>query len=158
MNLDNLNKWLTLVANIGVLAGIIFLAIEVGQNQSSLDETNAINRADTAFKATEYFNVTRSMLAQDEQLARIWIEGSAGNELTQVDQLRFLSLCETNLWTFQSLYLRYVSLGQNIEADGIIADIHETIQSPGIRKCWDDIKGTMIKNGNESFVKSVENK
>ena len=156
MNLDSLNKWLTLVANFGVIAGIIFLAIEVGQNQASLDETNAINRADTAFKATELFNVTRGMLAQDEQLARIWIDGSAGNELSAVDQLRFMSLCETNLWTFQSMYLRYISLGQIAEADGIISDIHENIRPPGMRQCWDRIKETMIKNGNENFVISVE--
>ena len=33
MNLDNLNKWLMLVANIGVLAGIFFLVLEIRQNK-----------------------------------------------------------------------------------------------------------------------------
>jgi len=32
MNLDNFNKWLTLAANIGVIVGIVFLAIEIQQN------------------------------------------------------------------------------------------------------------------------------
>lgn len=32
MNLDSLNKWLMLIANLGVIASIIFLAIEVQQN------------------------------------------------------------------------------------------------------------------------------
>jgi hypothetical protein len=32
MDLDRLNRWLNLLANIGVVAGIVFLAIEVGQN------------------------------------------------------------------------------------------------------------------------------
>ena len=32
MNLDNLNRWLTLAANVGVLAGIFFLAYELQQN------------------------------------------------------------------------------------------------------------------------------
>jgi hypothetical protein len=44
MNLDNLNKWLTLLANLGVMAGVIFLAIEVRQNQGMLEETNRLNR------------------------------------------------------------------------------------------------------------------
>ena len=35
MNLDSLNKWLMLAANIGVITGIIFLAIEVDQNNLS---------------------------------------------------------------------------------------------------------------------------
>lgn len=32
MNLDKLNNWLSLLANLGVVAGIIFLAIEIRQN------------------------------------------------------------------------------------------------------------------------------
>jgi len=32
MNADNLNRWLTLVANLAVVAGIIFLALELRQN------------------------------------------------------------------------------------------------------------------------------
>ncbi len=32
MNSDRLNHWLTLFANIGVLAGIVFLALEIRQN------------------------------------------------------------------------------------------------------------------------------
>ena len=36
MNIDSINKWLTLVANIGVLAGIIFLGLEIRQNSEAL--------------------------------------------------------------------------------------------------------------------------
>ncbi len=32
MNVDKINKWLTLVANFGVIAGIVFLAYEVRQS------------------------------------------------------------------------------------------------------------------------------
>lgn len=57
MNLDNLNKWLTLVANIGVLAGIAFLAIELQQSnkiaissqfheRSALGHENSISTRD----------------------------------------------------------------------------------------------------------------
>ena len=34
MNLDSLNKWLTLIANLGVFAGLVFLAIELNQNNT----------------------------------------------------------------------------------------------------------------------------
>lgn len=36
MNLDKLNKWLTLAANIGVIAGIVLLALEIKQNNELL--------------------------------------------------------------------------------------------------------------------------
>ena len=32
MDIEKLNRWLTLGANVGVLAGIIFLALEIQQN------------------------------------------------------------------------------------------------------------------------------
>ena len=35
MSLDNFNKWLTLAANIGVVAGIVFLALEINQSSKA---------------------------------------------------------------------------------------------------------------------------
>lgn len=32
MNADNVNKWLTLSANIGVVIGLVLLIVEIGQN------------------------------------------------------------------------------------------------------------------------------
>ncbi len=32
MNTEALNRWLTLTANVGVIAGIVFLAVEIRQN------------------------------------------------------------------------------------------------------------------------------
>lgn len=37
MNLDSVNKWLTLTANVGVLAGIVFLAVEINQNTRAVE-------------------------------------------------------------------------------------------------------------------------
>ena len=36
MNLDRLNRWLTLGANVGVLAGMVFLGFEIRQNSEAL--------------------------------------------------------------------------------------------------------------------------
>jgi len=35
MNFDQLNRWLTLVANVGVIAGIVILAIEINQSTTA---------------------------------------------------------------------------------------------------------------------------
>ena len=36
MDLDRLNRWLSLTANLGVIAGLIFLAVEIQQNTSMM--------------------------------------------------------------------------------------------------------------------------
>ena len=48
MNLDSLNKWLTLTANLGVIAGIIFLAIELRQNNDLMAGQDRFNRLSAA--------------------------------------------------------------------------------------------------------------
>ena len=42
--MDKLNQWLTLVANLAVLAGIIFLALEIQQNTSAINRQAGIER------------------------------------------------------------------------------------------------------------------
>ncbi|MDG2175783.1 MAG: hypothetical protein P8M72_06605 [Gammaproteobacteria bacterium] len=57
MNMDSVNKWLTLAANFGVLAGIVFLGIELQQNSLS---TQAQTRTELTVIAHEMiqFNLT----------------------------------------------------------------------------------------------------
>jgi ATP phosphoribosyltransferase regulatory subunit HisZ len=38
MNMEKLNHWLTLVANFGVIAGVVFLAYELRQNNELLEQ------------------------------------------------------------------------------------------------------------------------
>ena len=47
MDSDRLNKWLSLAANFGVLAGIIFLAVEIRQNSDLARMQFADDRIDT---------------------------------------------------------------------------------------------------------------
>lgn len=52
MNTDSVNKWLTLAANIGVLAGIIFLSIEIRQTNRIANTQFLAN--DLATRTTAY--------------------------------------------------------------------------------------------------------
>lgn len=53
MDAERANQWLTLVANIGVVAGIVFLAIEIRQNTESQDEFIRVARAN-AYQARAF--------------------------------------------------------------------------------------------------------
>ena len=48
MNTDNVNKWLTLSANIGVVIGLVLLIIEIGQNTEMMRAQINQSRTDTA--------------------------------------------------------------------------------------------------------------
>ena len=57
MNADNVNKWLTLSANIGVVLGLILLIVEIGQNTEMMRAQINQMRADSAMSQQHaYFN------------------------------------------------------------------------------------------------------
>jgi len=71
----DINKWLTLIANFGVIAGILFLVIEVRQNQESFNEANMISRLSASSATLEAYESFRTMLIQDKEIAQIWDRG-----------------------------------------------------------------------------------
>lgn len=67
MRLTNLNEWLSLAANLGVLAGILFLVVEVSQN------TRAINN-ESSWARVSVANDTYTMLVENEEIAELMIK------------------------------------------------------------------------------------
>lgn len=64
MNSDRLNRWLTLAANVGVLVGIVFLALEIRQNSDHL-----ALQLEFAVPTQKIFEINRDLM--DPSVARI---------------------------------------------------------------------------------------
>ena len=64
MNSDRLNRWLTLAANVGVLVGIVFLALEIRQNSDHL-----ALQLEFAVPTQKIFEINRDLL--DPAVAKI---------------------------------------------------------------------------------------
>ncbi len=69
--LDKVNSWLTLLANIGVLVGIVFLAMEIQQNTEMM-------RAQTRDSITEKQMMLSEWIGTSEYAAGLMYEGFAG--------------------------------------------------------------------------------
>ena len=75
--MDSVNKWLTLAANGGVIAGIVFLGIEMQQNNSLLEAQagynlfqNRISDMELAQSSHE-FALLMQKLSDNEELTRV---------------------------------------------------------------------------------------
>ncbi len=68
MSLDKVNRWLTLLANVGVLAGIVFLALEMRHN------SNAIN-AQTHDSIADGFITLNMATITDATVGIVWVAG-----------------------------------------------------------------------------------
>ena len=82
MNLDNSNKWLTLIANFGVLTGIIFLGWEIQQNSELMRIQISQSRAESSMTSL-------ALEFNSEYIPQIRVKVEAGEALTPVEDMRY---------------------------------------------------------------------
>ena len=145
------------LANIGVIAGIVFLAIEIRQNQALLDEGNRISQRTLEISSLNRFSEFRAQLAGDEQLAEIWIKGVADKELSEVESLRFTQHCRNFFWATGVMAKHFSEAGVT-DVDTWVSVISAQLSdSNRLRDCWDGLaQRNMRAFSSDAFVDAVE--
>jgi len=156
MNLDQLNRWLTLVANIGVIMGIVFLAIEINQNQTALEEQNMLTRLSARESNTEMLGEFRYLLLENPDLLQVWEKAQTDEPLTKLESQQFRTMCVERVWGQLAIYNRFVALGETQEAEGAARLVARGPSGSAERGCWDSNKGDILARGHDAFVNAVE--
>ena len=101
MKLENANQWLTFVANVSVVAGIVFLAIEISQNT----EATRLNTMQSM--ASEQADFNRSFL--EPEIARILnkITESGLDSLNGTERIQLRGFDNSFLYVQQNLFYQY---------------------------------------------------
>ena len=89
MDTEKINRWLTLLANIGVVAGIVFLAVEIRQNQAILEESNQYNFLEMRAISLESYNDFRALVVQDAELSAHLVRWSCRRRALRVGRDAF---------------------------------------------------------------------
>ena len=157
MKYDALNRWLTLGANIAVFASIMFLAIEIRQNQTAIEESNRLSILDARAIEVDQFNAFRASIVEDRDLARIWTDGLADKELDSRDRERFNNLCNSLVWISAGSYERSIALDRPKAAAATTAIRASMIDgSDSFKKCWVWLRDMLVSYGVEDYVNAVE--
>ena len=82
MDTDKVNRWLTLGANLGVLAGIILLVVELEQNREMM-------RAQTRNAISSKLTEIQMTVASNPQLADLLARARSGEDLTPGERAQF---------------------------------------------------------------------
>ena len=98
--MDSVNKWLTFVANLGVIAGIVFFGIELRQNNQLL-QLEAI----TAFYEGERAYNTNKLLNED--LIAMQIKNDNKEPLTEIELRRTRAIISNAYSSFRTQYLLF---------------------------------------------------
>lgn len=131
MDSDRLNRWLTLGANLAVLVGIALLVVELRQNQD-------IVRAQTRNEITQGELALLLSTAENSELADIVVRANNGEELSEVEYLRYILRSESTFRLWQNVHYQ----GRNGNYDAVEYNKHlETVgmvlgENPGLVAYW----------------------
>ena len=98
MNLDSLNKWLTLTGNVCVVAGVIFLGLELRQN-------NLLIKFESESSLSSEVSSITDMVIQDSVLVELL--GKEESKLTEAERDRLVLLGIRMFMAGESRYIAF---------------------------------------------------
>jgi hypothetical protein len=109
LDTDKLNRWLTLGANLGVLAGLLLLVLELSQNREMM-------RAQTRHEMAAGIVDLLLVPASNEQLADLMYRAETGGELTPQERFQFKMRTNALLRYWEDVHYQYrVGLYDDVE-------------------------------------------
>lgn len=150
MNFDNANRWLTLVANFAVIAGIVFLGFELHQNTQQLKTQS--------YQAWMAANVDINMAVTDPELSGIIATGHANSAALSHETYAAYAMLHMSLMQMaQSTH--YLYLSDAIDEELWRAEISRAagiLTAPGVRQWWEAGGKTQLTPTFVEFIESVD--
>jgi hypothetical protein len=100
MDRDRLNRWLSLAANLGVLAGIVLLAFELEQNREMM-------RAQTRNELSVQIVDLLSHVATSDELSSLLFRSDSGEALSDEEIVQFRHRALAMLRYFENVHYQY---------------------------------------------------
>ena len=139
MDTAKLNDWLTVITNIGVIAGLVLLAYEIGQTNESLEQDAAALRVSNLFSQNDMWQRLEDSISQNPEFAALWMRGGASETLSVVDQERYERFTSTMFWA--AINTRGAAQALNPERPGLsgATALYNSMRGkPGLKARFDE--------------------
>lgn len=140
MGFDRFSKWVTMLANIGVVAGIIFLAVEVHQNNTALEQNTAVSTAQAVFQINNQLEPSYRILAQNSVMAELLAKGHENpDSLSKIEADQFSYWMRATINAHEASYFYYVNgIIKEEDFGGYINAFCARITTNGGRWWWEN--------------------
>lgn len=148
MNTNTLNKWISLTANVGVLIGILFLALEISQS-------NRIATGETEGNIRERWSNIGNVTIENPEFAVTWVKlQTAEPELTAVERSQIFNYARNHWLLFASIEEAYVNELISDETFAIYSDILVSVleENPGFSPYF---KTFVMARSDSNVVESI---
>ena len=144
----DLGQTITILANVGVIAGIVFLGYELRQNNENLLAESRFNHAS---QVVDFFNG----LAADGELSAILIRAREGEHLDAAEAFRLEQLYMAMITSWQWEYGEWSRNRIPAPTDSWLSSLAGCPGAgyPGVRQTWERTQGLWR---DEQFVEFIE--
>lgn len=144
MEKPSISQTISVAANLGVIVGLLFLALEIEQN-------NRLLRAEALASLVEARNLPRVLMMQDPEFAEFWLRVESGEPLSPTDARRFRAYAERGIlnWAFQ--YEQYLE-GNLLESQLPIEGWRSSLSDERWMEAWRGLEPGLAPE----FVEFVE--
>lgn len=130
MTFKKLNTWFTLFANLGVIAGIVFLGFEIQQNT---DMVRAQTRDNMAEKQLSWY----ALSGRDSETAELYIQGQRGELEQSPEYFQYVMIVVSSLAMMSNEWYQYEQgMYESEEFEPRQYRWKQDLQSPGFRHIW----------------------
>jgi len=126
------------VGGIGVILSLIYVAYQIRQSSHQIEQNSRHIEASAYASTNQVFTDWQSMLAENEDLARIWLRAHRGEEFEGEEQVRFNSLIQVLFSALENNFVQ-CSLG-TVKRDTLTImgdDIARLLSRPAGAKWWE---------------------
>ncbi|MBL4572696.1 MAG: hypothetical protein JKY86_06445 [Gammaproteobacteria bacterium] len=146
MGIDKINTWLTLLANLGVLAGIVFLGIEIQQNTNMVRTQTRDNMAE---KQLSWY----ALAGRDSKTAELYLQGQRDELEQSPEYFQYVMIVASSLAMMSNEWYQYQQgMYRPEEFEPRQFRWKRDLRSPGFRRIW---SGTQQNQYAQSFRDEV---
>jgi len=138
----DLGPTINTLANVGALAGIVFLAFQLNQN-------NKLLRAEAGFNLLQNRGQWRDVVSSNPEYSAFWLKVEKGEPLSEVEAFRLRTIAERTILNWQWEYGQYVD-GNLAEGELPIAGYRRVFRGDGLtseakatRDAWTKFKAEL---------------
>jgi hypothetical protein len=138
LNWQDLGNIGEVVSAIAVVVSLIYLAFQIRQNTSQIDQNTEAARATAFDSSIAHTMVARQAIFENEDVARIYYEGSIDpDSLSDQDRLRYRLIVHNVLWSIWNLQSQAQVGGLMTETwEAQLTILRRMMSSKGVQWFW----------------------
>ncbi|MBW2241120.1 MAG: hypothetical protein JRH01_03975 [Deltaproteobacteria bacterium] len=149
-----------MISAIAVVVSLIYLAFQIRQNTSQIDQNTKAARAAAFDSSITHAMVARQAILENEDVARIYHDGSiAPDSLSEQDRLRYRLIVHNVLWSLWNLQSQAQVGGLAAETwEAQLMILRRMMSSKGVQWFWSNYRQEFGESFQEEVAKilSVE--